>query len=130
MSEDIQGMPNPFLPTQRQTTLLVWGLVAHVVADWLLQTDWMARHKNDLRHPAGWVHSGIHTFCQLWVMPWHLALLIGVSHLLIDTRIPLRWWMRVVKGVPPDSPVYKDLAIWMDQMLHVMALAAIVLLFA
>ncbi len=122
-------MPQLWLPTQLQTTLLVWGLITHVVADWLLQTDWMAIHKSDLRHPAGWVHSSIHTICLLWLLPWHLALLVGVSHLLIDTRIPLRWWMRVVKGIPTTAPVFDDLAIWMDQMLHVIALAIIILLF-
>jgi len=122
-------MPNLFLPSQLQTNVLVWGLVTHVVADWFLQTDWMARHKSNLRHPAGWVHSGIHTACLLWLLPWHLALLVGVSHLLIDTRIPLRWWMGVVKGIPPASPVYDDLVIWMDQMLHVIVLVIVVLLF-
>lgn len=33
--------------------MLVWGGLAHLVADWLLQTEWMVRHKADLRHPAG-----------------------------------------------------------------------------
>ena len=41
-------------------TLLEKGLVAHLVADWLLQNDWMAVNKKDLRHPAGWVHALIH----------------------------------------------------------------------
>lgn len=27
------------------TELLVWGLAAHVIADWLFQSDWMAAHK-------------------------------------------------------------------------------------
>ena len=26
------------------TELLVWAIVAHLVADWLFQTDWMAIH--------------------------------------------------------------------------------------
>lgn len=117
------------VPNQAQTTVLVWGLVVHVVADWLLQTNWMARYKVDLRHPAGWVHAGIHTVCLLWLMPWHLAVLVGVSHLLIDTRVPLNWWMRTIKGIPPDLPNYNELMTWMDQMLHVTVLAVIVLVF-
>ena len=27
------------------TGLLIWGIVAHLIADWPLQNDWMARHK-------------------------------------------------------------------------------------
>lgn len=122
-------MPDWYMPTQLQTDVLIWGLVAHVVGDWFLQTDWMACHKSNLRHPAGWIHSAIHTLCLVWLLPWPLALLVGVSHLLIDTRAPVQWWMRVVKGIPPHSAVYNDLIIWMDQMFHVMVLVIVVLLF-
>src|SRR4051812_35989397 len=31
------------------TSLLVWGLVAHLVCDWPLQNDWMATHKASRR---------------------------------------------------------------------------------
>jgi hypothetical protein len=58
-----------------------------------------------------------------------LAALVGVSHLLIDTRIPVQWWMRVVKGIPPNSATYAELIIWMDQVFHVMVLVIVVLLF-
>jgi hypothetical protein len=122
-------MPNLYLPTQLQTNVLIWGLVAHVVGDWLLQNEWMAQHKSDLRHPAGWVHGAIHAVCLLWLMPWPLALLVGLSHVVIDTRAPVQWWMRVVKGMSPATAVYDDLVIWMDQMFHVMVLVIVVLLF-
>ena len=39
------------------------GLVAHLVADWILQNDWMALNKTKLWHPAGYVHAGIHALC-------------------------------------------------------------------
>ncbi len=77
------------------TALLVWGGLAHLVADWLLQNEWMVRHKPDLRHPAGWVHGAIHTLALLLFWPWPLALLVGLSHVLIDTRTPIRWWKRL-----------------------------------
>jgi hypothetical protein len=117
------------MPTQLQTNLLVWALMIHIAADWLFQTDWMATHKMNLRHPAGWVHSGIHVLCLLLVLPWSLALAVGVSHLLIDTRIPVQWWMRVVKGMAPGTPTFDRLEIWMDQVFHVMVLALAVVLF-
>jgi len=111
---------------QQATILLVWGVVVHLIADWLLQTEWMARCKTDLRHPAAWVHSGIHTLGLVLVFAWPIALLLGLSHLLIDTRKPLLWWMRVIKQIPTESrgPLIE---VWLDQVLHVTVLAGVVL---
>jgi hypothetical protein len=104
------------------TTLLVWGVMIHLMADWLLQNDWMALNKVNLRHPAAWVDSGIHTAGLLLVFAWPAALLIGLTHLLIDTRRPLLWWMRVIKQVPTATrlPIVE---IWLDQVMHIMVLA-------
>ena len=63
----------------------------------------MAVNKANLRHPAGYVHAGIYTLFMLPLFPWVLALLIGVTHLFIDTRGPVRWWMRTVKRMPPQG---------------------------
>jgi hypothetical protein len=111
---------------QQASDLLLWGIVVHLVADWLFQTEWMALHKSDLRHPAAWVHSAIHSVGLCLVFTWPLALLIGVTHLLIDTRKPLLWWMRVVKQIPPAarSPVVE---IWLDQVMHITVLAIVAL---
>lgn len=91
-------MPGEWL--RPPTELLVWALIAHVVADWLLQTDWMAVNKINLRHPAGYIHAGVYTLFMLPLFPWAIALLIGVTHLFIDTRGPVHWWMRTVKRIP------------------------------
>lgn len=114
---------------QSATNLLVWGAMVHLVADWLLQNDWMALNKVNLRHPAAWVHSGIHTVGLLLVFDWPAALLIGLSHLLVDTRHPLLWWMRVVKRIPSAThlPIVE---IWLDQVIHLTILAAAALLVA
>jgi hypothetical protein len=93
-------MPIDWLVTP--TDLLVWALVAHIVADWLLQTEWMAVRKTSLRHPAGYVHGGVYALSMLFVFPWTLALLIGAIHVLVDTRVPVHWWMRRVKRMPFD----------------------------
>ena len=108
------------------TVLLVWSIVVHLIADWLLQNDWMAVHKVDLRHPAAWVHSGIHTLGLCLLFSWPVALLIGLTHLLIDTRIPLLWWMGRVKQVPKDArlPIVET---WLDQVMHITVLATVVL---
>jgi hypothetical protein len=112
-----------------QTHLLVWAIVVHLIADWPLQTEWMALHKADLRHPAGWAHSGIHAALLLLVFPWPVALGVGLTHLLIDTRRPLNWWMAHVKHMQRTTPGYADVELWMDQVFHVVVLAAAVLLF-
>jgi hypothetical protein len=94
-------MPTLWLHTP--TELLVWAMVAHVIADWLLQTEWMAIHKTSLRHPAAYAHAGVYTLLMLPLFPWFLAALIGVTHLLVDTRVPVYWWLRVIKQMPPKD---------------------------
>ena len=107
---------------QSATDLLVWAIVAHLIADWLFQNDWMAIHKTSLRHPASWVHSGLHVIALLFILPWHLALAAGGLHLLIDTRIPLNWWMRTVKQMK-TGPQTQIVEIWVDQIMHITVLA-------
>ena len=113
---------------QTTAALLIWAIVIHLIADWLLQNDWMALHKTKLRHPAAWVHSGIHMVAMLLIFPWWAALLVGVSHMLIDTRIPVEWWMHKVKRMPA-GPQFFTVELWVDQIFHITVLAAIVLIF-
>ncbi len=117
------------MPTQLQTSLFVWAVMIHLVADWPLQTEWMVVNKMDLKHVAAWVHSGIHAVCLLLVLPWYLALGVGITHLLIDTRIPLNWWMTTFKRVPKSSPIYSQVEIWLDQVFHLTMIAIAVLVF-
>lgn len=104
------------------TGLLLWGIVAHLVADWLLQNDWMARNKSNIAHPAAWVHGGIHTLAMCLVFPWTVAVLIGLSHIFIDLRFPLAWWHRTFRQTT-DGPYALHVAIWTDQVAHIVVLA-------
>ena len=104
------------------------AVVVHLVADWILQNDWMARHKSDVRHPAAWVHSGIHAVCLTWALGWQGGLALGLVHLLIDTRHPLRWWTRVYKKCE-KAPEATTINIWTDQVMHVSSIALWLLLF-
>ena len=99
------------------------GLVAHLVADWLFQNDWMASHKTDLRHPAGWVHSAIHAVFLGIALSWQAGLVLGLAHLLIDTRVLLNRWQRLYRQTT-DGPYARHVAIWADQVLHIAAIAA------
>jgi hypothetical protein len=98
------------------------GLVAHLVADWVLQTDWMARYKISLRHPASWTHAAIQALCLGLALGWQAGLVLGFVHLLIDTRVPVAWWMRVFKKCN-QAPEAGLIAIWLDQTLHIICIA-------
>ena len=108
--------------------VLVWAVIIHLVVDWLLQTDWMARNKTNLRHPAALVHSGLHTLALLLIFPWWLALGVGISHWLIDSRGPVTWWTSKIKKMPPSTPTYLTVEIWMDQIFHLLMLVLAVLI--
>lgn len=110
------------------TSLCLWGIVVHLFCDWLLQNDWMARNKSSLRHPAAYVHSGIHLAGLLFIFPWWMALYIAVIHLLIDTRVPLVWWRRVYRQTQTGD-VALHVALWGDQVAHiaVIAMAALII---
>ena len=98
------------------------GLVAHLIADWVLQNDWMARNKMNLTHPAAWVHSSIQALCLGLALGWQAGLALGFVHLLIDTRVPLNWWIRCFKKCG-GSPEVGSIAIWLDQTFHIVCIA-------
>lgn len=64
--------------------VLVWGLIAHLVGDYLLQSDWMAVQKTERWIPA-LAHGVTYTvpFLFLTQSPWAL-LVIGGTHVVID----------------------------------------------
>lgn len=113
------------------TTLLVWGAVAHLVADWLLQNEWMAVNKGSLRHPAAYVHAGIHGALLALIFGW-VAVPLAVGHLLIDTRKPVEWWSRLIRQTQPRGIVWDGVHItdvgltvrfWNDQVWHLVCVA-------
>ncbi len=98
------------------------GLIAHLIADWLLQNDWMANHKMDLKHPAAWTHAAIQAVALGLALGWQAGLILGVVHLLVDTRFPLRYWQRVYRQTT-DGPAALHVAIWGDQVIHIASIA-------
>jgi hypothetical protein len=99
------------------------GLVAHLVADWLLQNNWMALNKTRLRHPAGWVHAAIHGLLLGLALGWRGGVVLGVLHLLIDTGWPVNAWIRAFKK-SEGAPQAELIRIWTDQVVHIAAIAA------
>lgn len=100
---------NPF--DLSASELLIWGLVIHLMVDWLFQNNWMAQnkmerrypHKVDLdtgavtsapwwdRHPAAYAHAGLHGLWLSWIFGW-AAIPLAFAHLIIDCRwVAVRW---------------------------------------
>lgn len=88
----------------------------------------MAFNKGSFRHPAAWVHGGIHTGLLLLVFPWYVAVAIGFTHMLIDTRRPLLWWIKHVKQMTVEGPHVPLVEVWLDQVFHIVVLAIAALL--
>lgn len=103
---------------------LVWLAVAHLVADWLLQNDWMATNKTNLKHPAGWVHGAIHLLASWLFIPFIFALLVAATHVIIDTRKPMRWWFDFF-GLKTEGEAGIQVAIWSDQVAHIFILSLV-----
>lgn len=104
-------------------TIFEQALIMHLIGDWILQNDWMAKNKFNLKHPAGWIHALIHTVLQALVLGWIAGVILGVLHLLIDTRGPFRWWRRFFR-MTGEGPNALHVAIWSDQVLHLITIAA------
>ena len=98
-------------------------LVLHLIGDWLLQNDWMAKWKSDLRHPAAWVHGAIHGGLITLVVGWKGGVLLAVLHMLVDTRVPQRWWSRVFRQ-SQTGEMASHVMVWGDQVIHIATLAA------
>ncbi|HSJ52953.1 MAG TPA: DUF3307 domain-containing protein [Anaerolineae bacterium] len=111
-------------------SLFDWLLVGHLVGDFLLQTDRMARYK---AREWRWMltHVGVYmaavTLAALlyaWqhpLSPWPAVVglfLVAATHVGLDRRNFTAWWMRSM-GVSPDKPW---LAIIIDQVFHVLVL--------
>lgn len=109
-------------PSMYAGALLLWGIVIHLFCDWILQNQWMADNKSSLLHPAAYVHSGLHGLGLLLIFPWYAALCIAISHLLIDTRVPLRLWAKLIRQTQV-GPMGVHVKIWADQTAHIVVLA-------
>lgn len=103
--------------------IFVFASLAHFIFDFCLQNEWIANNKHNVRHPAGYVHSLIMTIPMLFFFPLWAAILIGVTHFIIDTRAPIKWWMNLMRNNLPNEPWFLYVAITVDQIWHVTIIA-------
>ena len=111
------------------TDKMVWGLVAHLVADWPLQNDWMARHKAKPGHPAGIVHAAIHGLALAPVFRWK-AFPLALTHYAIDLRVPVAKWSAFIRQTQPSGEGYDvgmEVRFWTDQVFHIASIAVLAL---
>jgi hypothetical protein len=111
-------------------SLFDWLLVGHLVGDFLLQTDRMARYKARqwrwlFAHVGSYMASvTLATLLYAWqhsLSSWPAIvglLLVAATHVGLDRRDFTAWWMRFV-GVTPDQPW---LSIVADQVFHILVL--------
>lgn len=101
---------NPF--DLSASDLLVWGIVTHLIADWPLQSDWMAKGK---AWPWRWsiaglapafTHGAIHGIALLLVFGYWPAVVLALAHIAIDTRVPVAWFSRIMRQTPPGPPAF------------------------
>ncbi len=104
-------------------TLFEKALLMHLIGDWILQNDWLSNNKSDLKHPAGWIHAGVHCILLSLVLGWLGGLVLAILHLFIDTRIPFQWWRKTF-SMTAEEPIGTHVAIWTDQVLHIVCIAA------
>jgi len=130
--------------------LLIWGLVLHLIADWLLQNDWMASNKMKRgngktdnpawwnRHWAAYVHASIHAFFLALIFGW-VAIPLAFAHLIIDCRWVVVKWAQLIRQTPANllmlgAPkmalldVGAIVRIWVDQVFHITCIAVAALL--
>jgi hypothetical protein len=110
-----------------------WLLLGHLLGDWVLQNNWMAKgKKNGLLALAGAVHFAIYTATivgALWLSgvahgePASYLILGGtafVSHWLIDGTDAVERWMRLYRQTHLEI-----VRVMVDQTLHLLVLASL-----
>ncbi len=111
-----------------RSDLFIGALLTHLLADFFFQNEHEVKHKAELRTSlAGWTH-GLKMFIAAWMFfPWYWSLVVGISHMLIDTRVPLQWWRRTFRQStsPEGNPAFFAFALLQDQAAHIIILGLV-----
>ena len=112
---------------------ITWLLIGHLVGDFVLQNDWMAKgKKNGFFTLPGIVHYATYSIVLLFflfldgwhgssILPYALsAILIFITHWLLDGTDFIGWWMRFYHQT--DMPLVR---LMVDQTFHILVLVLI-----
>ncbi|ARF13803.1 DUF3307 domain-containing protein [Sporosarcina ureae] len=110
--------------------LFSYLLLGHLVGDFLLQNTWMAMNKANKWMPL-MTHCLVYTlsiFVAILIsgfqVSWLAIVLIYVSHVFLDKRLFVFWWVRTIMGV--KNPEGNWLMIVTDQIFHLLVLGSII----
>lgn len=102
-------------------------LLAHLLGDFPLQTNWMAIYKATKWFPLI-AHSMLYTatlaviaFFGFGGLAWWRLLIIFLAHVILDRRTIVAWWMTHVMRT--NLSENRWLGIMVDQVFHVTVLA-------
>ena len=111
---------------------MIGVLLAHLVGDYLLQSDWMATEKTKKWWPA-WAHAFVYglPFLLVTQSPAALAVIVG-THAVIDRYRLVRYLLWVKNFIAPRSHhlawkdcsatgYHKDLPVWLSTWLMIIA---------
>jgi len=111
-------------------------LVAHLVGDWLLQTEWQARNKAH-NYRALFSHIGVYSFLMLGVLVVefgfqniYVYIVVGMfalTHAFMDRGWPVIRFMRSFRIIVEREPE-RWLVMAVDQSLHILFLGLAVFL--
>lgn len=103
-------------------------LIAHLVGDYLFQTEWMAKYKAERWAPLlchCLVYTAVIVLAAFLIIPGGISvwaiLLVFISHVILDNRKLVVFWYRVIMRVKDDGA--KWLTIMIDQTFHLIILA-------
>ena len=110
-------------------TVFSYLLIGHLIGDFLFQTSWMAMFKATKWLPLI-VHCFVYTisvsavvFLEYGVLPILAILLLFISHMFLDRRIFVSWWVKHI--MKTDGTESKWLCIMVDQIFHLIILGAV-----
>lgn len=102
------------------SNIFIQLFVAHMIADYPLQTDWMAINKKNPKNISGYIHGIIHgILAGLLTGSIHIGLWTAFTHWVIDLRFIVNWIAKI-KGMNVNNPLYNMVMLLTDQTLHVM----------
>jgi len=111
-------------------TLFESLLMAHILGDWILQTEWQALNK-DKNWRAMTAHVFVYSVVVFAVLGWRLGwgsagvytavVALAIVHVVLDRRRPLLWFMKVARiTVTREPEAWFMIAV--DQAVHLLFL--------
>lgn len=97
--------------------LIALILLTHFIADFIVQTDWMAQNKSKSLWPLI-VHVLTYSFCFAWTLSWQFILINALAHFSTDwgsSRLGSYFWQR-------EKRRYFFMTLGLDQLLHYLVL--------